>query len=137
MIAESKEKMNYLENEFERIKLEIFGKSDIEYVLENFLLIITKYFKAKQISLDQLKEIPLGYPDSFSSIEEYSEYFIHAQDNYRILIMDASSENAFLKDEEKKYNLLIINVNDNKIKKHYQIFYENDKILQYVIEQFK
>lgn len=129
--------MNYLENEFERIKLEIFGKSDIEYVLENFLLIITKYFKAKQISLDQLKEIHLGYPDSFSSIEEYSENFIHAQDNYRILIMDASSENAFLKDEEKKYNLLIISVNDNKIKKHYQIFYENDKILQYVIEQFK
>lgn len=129
--------MNYLENEFERIKLEIFGKSNIEYVLENFLLIITKYFKAKQIILDQLKEIPLGYPDSFSSIEEYSENFIHAQDNYRILIMDASSENAFLKDEEKKYNLLIISVNDNKIKKHYQIFYENDKILQYVLEQFK
>lgn len=105
-------------------------------MLENFLLIITKYFKAKQISLEQLKEIPLGYPDSFSIIEEYSENFIHAQDNYRIFIMDASSENAYLEDEEKKYNLLIISVNDNKIKKYYQMFYGNDKILQYVIEQF-
>lgn len=50
--------------------------------------------------------------------------------------MNASSENAFLEDKDKIYNLLIISVCDNKIKKCYQMFYENDKILQYVIEQF-
>lgn len=78
----------------------------------------------------------MGCPDSFSSIEEYSEDFIHSQDNYLIFIMNASSENAFLADEDKKYNLLIISVSNNKIKKCYKMFYENDKILQYVIEQF-
>lgn len=30
-------KMNYLEKEFERIKLEVFGRSNIEYVIENFI----------------------------------------------------------------------------------------------------
>lgn len=129
--------MNYLEKEFEQIKLEVFGRSNIEYVIENFILILTTYYKAELINIEQLKEYSLGYPDSFSSVEEYSEDFIHSQDNYFVFIMNASSENAFLEDEDKKYNLLIISVSDNKIKKCYQMFYENDKILQYVIEQFK
>lgn len=128
-------KMNYLDKGFERIKLKLFGRSNIEYVIENFLLILTTYYKAELINIEQLKEYSLEYPDSFSSIEEYSEDFIHSQDNYLIFIMSASSENAFLANE--KYNLLIISVSNNKIKKCYQKFYENDKILQYVIEQFE
>lgn len=129
--------MNCLEKEFGRIKLEVFGRNNIEYVIENFLLILTTYYKAKLINIEQLKEFSLGYPDTFSSIEEYSEGVIHSQDDYLVIIMNASSENAFLEDKDKIYNLLIISVSDNKIKKCYQMFYENDKILQYVIEQFK
>lgn len=129
--------MNYLEKEFGRIILEVFGRNNIEYVIENFLLILTTYYKAKLINIEQLKEYSLGYPESFSSIEEYSEGVIHSQDNYLVFIMNASSENAFLEDKDRIYNLLIISVSDNKIKKCYQMFYENDKILQYVIEQFK
>lgn len=100
-------------------------------------MILTTYYKAELINIEQLKEYSLGYPDSFSSVEEYSEDFIHSQDNYLVFIMNASSENAFLADEDKIYNLLIISVSNNKIKKYYQMFYENDKILQYVIERFK
>lgn len=92
--------MNYLEKEFERIKLKVFGSSNIEYVIENFILILTTYYKAELINIEQLKEYSLGYPDSFSSIEEYSEDFIHSQDNYLVFIMNASSENAFLADED-------------------------------------
>lgn len=128
--------MNYLEKEFGRIILEVFGRNNIEYVIENFLLILTTYYKAKLINIEQLEEYSLGYPESFSSIEEYSEGVIHSQDNYLVFIMNASSENAFLEDKDRIYNLLIISVSDNKFKKCYQMFYENDKILQYVIEQF-
>lgn len=129
--------MNYLEKEFGRIKLKVFGRNNIEYVIENFLLILTTYYKTKLINIEQLKEYSLGYPESFSSIEEYSEGVIHSQDDYLVFIMNASSENAFLEDKDRIYNLLIISVSDNKIKKCYQMLYENDKILQYVIEQFK
>lgn len=44
--------MNYLEKEFDRIKLEVFGRSNIEYVIENFILILTTYYKAELINIE-------------------------------------------------------------------------------------
>lgn len=128
--------MSNKEQFFEQIKVKVFGTTDIKYTLENMLLILTGFYKAKPINIEQLKDYSLGYPDSFSTIEEYSEGLITSKDDYMIVLIDASTENQFLDDRYRKYDLIIISSTNNKIIKIFRRIESEDRSLEYVIDQF-
>ena len=128
--------MNYLETEFNTVKQSVFHKTDIELSTDNFITIMVKYFKAKIITVNELKNLPLDYPESFSSIEEFSENFITSSDEYLIFLTDMRSDNDFLEENERRYNLLIIKSTNNKIKNYYCNYHEGRETVQYIIEKF-
>lgn len=106
-------------------------------MVQELFKIIKNDYKAKEISLSKVSKYFLEYGDK-PTISEISEGYISANEDFKIFIKDANTENSFLPDELRKYDMYIISYKNGKL---LSVFYREEfgenKELVNLIESFK
>lgn len=108
-----------------------------DFDVNNLFEVIEKKYKLKQVPLQELYKYFSEYKKD-SSLSEITEGYLQLGERVRVYIRDASTENAFLPDELKKYDLYILCYADKKlISTFYREEFREDEELINLIESFK
>ena len=78
-----------------------------DFDVNNLFEVIEKRYKLKQVSLQDLYKYFSEYKKD-SSLSEITEGYLQSGEHVKIYVRDASTENAFLPDELRKYDLYIL-----------------------------
>lgn len=121
---------------FDEEESSLFDVSDCKSV-ENLFKVIEEKYKLKQVSLHELYKYFSEYKKD-SSLSEITEGYLHPGEHVKIYVRDASTENAFLPDDLRKYDLYVLcYAGKNLISTFYrEEFGENEEIIN-LIETYK
>lgn len=107
------------------------------YDVQKLFEILEKNYKLKEVALQELYKYFSEYSKD-SSLKEITEGYIQNDEDSKIYIKDASSENGFLPDEQKKYDLYILSYKNKKlISSFYREEFGGNIELIRLIESFK